>query len=101
MDALCFLDRSFSRPLQKSKHVLTVKKCWRIMGICRSTVVSEREGKMRIRKLVLLVLLSALAAVLALLFTVYMLNLDMKLVRGVVLPFLNRHYDRQKREHVI
>ena len=43
---------------------------------------------------------AALAAVLALLFTVYMLNLDMKLVRGVVLPFLNKHYDRQKREHV-
>ena len=39
---------------------------------------------------------AALAAVLALLFTVYMLNLDMKLVRGVVLPFLNKHYDRQK-----
>ena len=44
---------------------------------------------------------AALAAVLALLFTVYMLNLDMKLVRGVVLPFLNKHYDCQKREHVI
>ena len=44
---------------------------------------------------------AALAGVRALLFTVYMLNLDMKLVRGVVLPFLNRHYDRQKREHVI
>ena len=34
------------------------------MGICRSTVISKREGKMRKRKLVLLVLLSALAAVL-------------------------------------
>ena len=44
---------------------------------------------------------AALAAVLALLFTVYMLNLDMKLVRGVVLPFLNKHYDKKKPEHVI
>ena len=44
---------------------------------------------------------AALAAVLALLFTVYIFNLDMKLMRSVVLPFLNRHYDKQKREHVI
>ena len=44
---------------------------------------------------------AALSAVLALLFTVYMLNLDMKLMRRVVLPFLNKHYDKQKREHVI
>ena len=46
-------------------------------------------------------ILAALFAVVALLFTVYIFNLDMKLVRSVVLPFLNRHYDRQKREHVI
>ena len=44
---------------------------------------------------------AALSAVLALLFTVYIFNLDMKLMRSVVLPFLNKHYDRQKREHVI
>ena len=44
---------------------------------------------------------AALAAVLALLFTLYIINLDMKLMRSVVLPFLNKHYDRQKREHVI
>ena len=44
---------------------------------------------------------AALAAVLALLFTVYIFNLDMKLMRSVVLPFLNKHYDRQKREPVI
>ena len=44
---------------------------------------------------------AALAAVLALLFTVYIFNLDMKFMRSVVLPFLNKHYDRQKREHVI
>ena len=44
---------------------------------------------------------AALAEVLALLFTVYIFNLDMKLMRSVVLPFLNKHYDRQKREHVI
>ena len=44
---------------------------------------------------------AALSAVLALLFTVYMLNLDMKLMRSVVLPFLNKHYDKKKPEHVI
>ena len=44
---------------------------------------------------------AALPAVLALLFTVYIFNLDMKLMRGLVLPFLNRHYDRQNRQHVI
>ena len=46
-------------------------------------------------------LFGILAAAVGVLFTIYMLNLDMKLVRGVVLPFLNKHYDRQKREHVI
>ena len=44
---------------------------------------------------------AALSAVLALLFTVYMLNLDMKLMRSVVLPFLNKHYDSQKRDRRI
>lgn len=44
---------------------------------------------------------AALAAVLGLLFTVYIFNLDMKLMRSVVLPFLNKHYDRKKPEHVI
>ena len=37
----------------------------------------------------------------ALLFTVYIFNLDMKLMRSVVLPFLNKHYDKKKPEHVI
>ena len=50
---------------------------------------------------VMLKIFAALAAVLALLFTVYIFDLDMKLMRSVVLPFLNRHYDKQKREHVI
>lgn len=42
-----------------------------------------------------------LLALLAGLFVIYYYNMDMKLVRGVVLPFLNRHYDRQKKEHVL
>lgn len=50
---------------------------------------------------VILKIFAALAAVLALLFTVYIFDLDMKLMRSVVLPFLNRHYDKQKRQHVI
>ena len=32
---------------------------------------------------------------------VYYFNLDMRLMRSVVLPFLNRHYDSVKREHII
>ena len=38
---------------------------------------------------------------LALLFVVYYFNLDMKLMRSVVVPFLTKHYDSVKREHAI
>ena len=34
-------------------------------------------------------------------FTVYFFNLDMKLMRSVVVPFLTKHYDSVKREHAI
>ena len=37
----------------------------------------------------------------ALLFTVYYFNLDMKLVRSVVVPLLDKHYDSMSREHVL
>jgi len=40
-------------------------------------------------------------AVLAVLFVIYYYNLDMKLMRSVVVPFLNKHYDSVKREHQI
>lgn len=40
-------------------------------------------------------------AALAGLFAVYYFNLDMKLVRGVIVPFLDKHYDSVSREHVI
>lgn len=50
---------------------------------------------------VVLKIFAALIAVIAGLFTVYYFNLDMKLMRSVVLPFLNRHYDSVKREHII
>lgn len=46
-------------------------------------------------------ILLALLGTLGLLFFVYMRNLDMKLVRSVVLPLLNKHYDSRKIEHVI
>ena len=36
---------------------------------------------------------------LAVLFVIYYYNLDMKLMRSVVVPFLNKHYDSVKREH--
>ncbi len=42
-----------------------------------------------------------LAAVLGALFTVYYFNLDMKLMRSVVMPFLNRHYDSRKTERTL
>ena len=35
------------------------------------------------------------------LFVIYYYNLDMKLMRSVVMPFLNKHYDSVKREHQI
>ena len=38
---------------------------------------------------------------LAVLFVIYYYNLDMKLRRSVVVPFLNKHYDSVKREHQI
>ena len=38
---------------------------------------------------------------LTVLFVIYYYNLDMKLMRSVVMPFLNKHYDSVKREHQI
>ena len=40
-------------------------------------------------------------AAIALLFAVYYFNLDMKLVRFVVVPLLDKHYDSVPREHVL
>ncbi len=37
----------------------------------------------------------------SLLFFIYIKNLDMKLMRSVVLPLLNKHYDSRKIEHII
>ncbi|MDD6090286.1 MAG: hypothetical protein SO014_04710 [Candidatus Limivicinus sp.] len=42
-----------------------------------------------------------LSGILAGLFAVYYFNLDMKLMRSVVLPFLDRHHDSVRREHLI
>ena len=44
-----------------------------------------------------LVLLGAFAAT----FTIYMFNLENKLIYYVIRPFLNRHYDSQKRDRRI
>ena len=46
---------------------------------------------------ILLMLLGTLGG----LFAVYYYNLDMKLMRYVVLPFLDKHHDSVKREHYI
>ena len=40
-------------------------------------------------------------ATLAALFAVYYFNLDMKLMRSVVVPILDKHHDSVKREHII
>lgn len=40
-------------------------------------------------------------ATLAALFAVYYFNLDMRLMRSVIVPFLDKHYDSVKREHLI
>ena len=42
-----------------------------------------------------------LSGILVGLFAVYYFNLDMKLMRSVVLPFLDRHHDSVRREHLI
>ena len=49
----------------------------------------------------LLKTLGVSSVTLALLFVVYYFNLDMKLMRSVVVPFLTKHYDSVKREHAI
>ncbi len=45
--------------------------------------------------------LAGLLALLGGLFAVYYYNLDMKLMHGVIIPFLNKHYDARRIEHVI
>lgn len=49
----------------------------------------------------LLKIFAILISVLSGLFAVYYFNLDMKLMRSVVLPFLNKHFDKQDRKHLI
>lgn len=46
-------------------------------------------------------LLGLLLALLSGLFAVYYFNLDMKLMRSVVLPFLDKHHDSVERQHII
>lgn len=41
------------------------------------------------------------ALTLAALYAVYYFNLDMKLVRSVIVPLLDKHYDSMQREHII
>lgn len=50
---------------------------------------------------VLLKILGVLFSATAALFAVYYFNLDMKLMRYVVLPVLDKHHDSVKREHLI
>ncbi len=45
--------------------------------------------------------LGAGVAAYAALFSVYYFNLDMKLMKYVVVPLLEKHYDSVKREHLI
>ena len=41
------------------------------------------------------------SAVLGGLFAVYYFNLDMKLMRSVVLPFMDKYFDRQQPQRII
>ena len=50
---------------------------------------------------IFLKILAGLFALLGGLFAVYYYNLDMKLMHSVIIPFLNKHYDARKIEHVI
>ncbi len=50
---------------------------------------------------IFLKILAGLLALLGGLFAVYYYNLDMKLMHGVIIPFLNKHYDARSIEHVI
>ena len=46
-------------------------------------------------------ILGICSATLAALFAVYYYNLDMRLMRSIVVPILDKHYDSVKREHLI
>ena len=46
-------------------------------------------------------LLAIMFAAISGLFAVYYFNLEMKLMKYVVLPFLDKHHDNVKREHYI
>lgn len=50
---------------------------------------------------IFLKILAGLLALLGGLFAVYYYNLDMKLMHSVIIPFLNKHYDARRIEHVI
>ena len=50
---------------------------------------------------ILLIAVIVVAALFVLTFTVYFFNLDMKLMRSVVLPFLDKHHDSVERQHII
>ena len=49
----------------------------------------------------LLKTLGVSSVTLALLFVVYYFNLDMKLMRSVVLPFMDKYFDRQQPQRII
>ncbi|MCF0130019.1 MAG: hypothetical protein HUJ70_15645 [Pseudobutyrivibrio sp.] len=50
---------------------------------------------------VLLTILLILAIVFVLLFTIYFFNLDMKLMVNVIVPFLEKHYDKIERDQYL
>lgn len=49
----------------------------------------------------ILKLFGILLALLSGLFAVYYFNLDMKLMRSVVLPFMDRYFDKQQPQRII
>lgn len=47
---------------------------------------------------VILIIAGVIIALFVLLFVIYFFNLDMKLTVNVIAPFLEKHYDKRKRD---
>lgn len=80
------------RQLRKAKRKEVTKKAVRLY-----VGVEIFKRCMKILGKIALVLLGLFAGT----FTIYMLNLENKLIYYVVRPFLNKHYDSQKRDRRI
>ena len=72
--------------------------------IKRFREIKRKKAKRRMKRKALKLLFNLFllaTGLFAVTFTVYFFNLDMKLVRFVVVPLLDKHYDSVPREHVL